>query len=59
MLVIKELIKNKEEIIEKLKKRNVDYTETIEKIIELYNKKNALQVKLDNLRNIRKNRRVV
>ena len=50
MLQVKYIISNREEVIERLKIRNVDYTKIIDKIIELYKRKNVLQIELDNLR---------
>lgn len=54
MLEVKYIVKNRDEVIERLKKRNVDYTKKIDKVIELYKQKNTLQVELDNLRKERK-----
>jgi len=54
MLQIKYIVENRKEVIERLAKRNFDYTETIDKVIELYKKRNVLQVELDNLRRERK-----
>lgn len=53
MLEIKYIVKNRDEVIERLKKRGVDYTEKVDEVIDLYKKRNALQVKIDTLRHIR------
>lgn len=50
MLDIKYIRENKEEVIERLKKRNRDYTEEIERVIELDKERRKTKQELDDVR---------
>ncbi len=49
MLPIKYILENRDEVIERLKVKNIDATETIDKIIELNDKRRKTQAESDNL----------
>ncbi len=49
MLPIKYILENRDEVIEHLKVKNIDATETIDKIIELNDKRRKTQAESDNL----------
>ena len=49
MLIVSDLINNRIEIIESLKKRNKDFSKEIHKIIDLDKKRRNTQSKLDEL----------